>query len=120
MRWIVATFVLGLAACSPVTSQLPSGNVGDEYSQGTRSAFQDVLFDAGFQLETGPECEVNADDTGLDCTGTTLEGRAAEAHAVGGDDNDLDSAQLTVRVGDEAIYEGTVSDVLRAADEQGG
>lgn len=120
MRRVAAALVLGIAACSPVTSQLPSGNVGDEYTQGTRSAFQDVIFDAGLQLGTGPECEVTGDETGLDCTGTTLDGRTAEAHAVGGDNNDLNAARLTVRVGDETIYEGTVSDVLQAADEQGG
>jgi len=109
----------GGLACSQVTGPLTGPSIGDNYTQGMRSAFQDVIFSQGLTLRSGPECTPSSDDTGMDCVGTLVDGPSAAATARGGDDNDLVSAKLSVSIGGRSVYEGSIEDVLTAEDTGG-
>lgn len=112
-RIAAAAALLPLAACS----YLQTKDVGDEYVQGTRAAVVVVLEGAGLATRTGPECVVDDGATVLDCTAQTTTGARVEAHAAGGDSDNLDAAELTVRVDDRAVYTGTVAAVLARENE---
>ncbi len=118
----VAVVVAGLAVAGflvmsgrDVMSPGPS-TATDGYLQGTRSAMLDVLYDAGAQLQTGPECAPSPSGETLVCTGHTTDGRRAEARASGGDQDDLQAAKLTVTVDGRNVYKGTVQGALAQAD----
>lgn len=104
---------LALSGCVPA----PGPSTGtDGYVQGTRTAMQDVLGDTGVQLETGPQCGTSAAGAVLVCSGRTTDGRQAEARARGGDEDDLQAAELVVTLDGRTVYEGTVQAVLAKAD----
>lgn len=102
-----------LGACG----YLQTKAVGDEYVQGARTAIVDVLAAAGLTTRTGPDCVVSEDATSLSCTAQTTTGARVDAHATGGETDDLDAARLTVDVDGDTVYEGSVGGVLARANE---
>lgn len=112
-RIALAGALLPLAACSYMQTK----DVGDEYVQGTRAAVVVVLGDAGLATRAGPDCVVNDGATELDCTAQTTTGARVEAHASGGDSDNLDSADLTISVDGSVLYTGSVAAVLARENE---
>lgn len=110
---LVALLVVPASACG----YLRSKDVGDEYVQAARVAIVEVLAGAGYSTRTGPDCSVSEDATSMNCTATTTTSASVEAHAEGGDTNDLEAAQLTVDVGGDNVYTGSIAAVLTSENE---
>lgn len=102
----LASAVLVLAGCSQVAALAPVG--GDRLSE-VRYAANDVLLDADVALMTAPVCTMSG-DVSVTCTGETVDGRAIEVSS-SADDPDA----LSVMVGGESVYDGSLDDVLEKA-----
>lgn len=102
----VLAAVLLLTGCSQVAALAPVG--GDRMTE-IRFAAIDVLLDSEIEVREAPAC-VQADDRGVRCTGTTVDGSTITAESPADD-----QTQLVVRVDDEVLYEGSIDAVIEKA-----
>ncbi len=118
------TAVAATAGCSQIAQLKP---VAGDAVTGVRIATNDVLLDAGVAIQVAPVCTFT--ETDYTCKGTTTDGQpilaqasqvatdavppdltlAAEESEEGADD----VVVLEVTVGDQQIFRGLVSEVLR-------
>lgn len=96
----------GSAGCSQVTALAP---VGGNHLTEVRYAAIDVLTGAGVDILTAPVCE-SAADGAITCTGTTLAGDTITALSPADD-----QTSVTITVGTDVLYTGSVMDVLNDA-----
>lgn len=99
----VATIMLGLAGCSQIAAIAPVG--GDHLAE-VRFAANDLLLHADIELLTAPAC-TTAPDGAITCEGETLDGEkiAVESPAD-------DPQSLTVTVGSDTLYSGSIQKAL--------
>lgn len=84
---------------------------GDEITS-VSIATNDVLVAEGVAILVAPVCSFA--DPGYTCTGKAMDGSAIESTAQGTDEDDL---SLTVKVGGEQVYSGTVQEVIEKAGQ---
>ena len=100
-----------MAACA-VTTQIDSLEpVAGDAVAALSSAADGVLVSEGVEILVAPVCELSGD--GYDCAGTTLSGEKINVVAPGSDPE-----TMTIVVGDETLYEGSIEEVLQKAAEQ--
>ncbi|NYF17631.1 hypothetical protein HDC37_002476 [Microbacterium sp. AK009] len=96
--------VLAVAGCSQIAAIAPVG--GDRLAE-VRYAVNDVLIEEGIDILVAPVCTVGADEVTVTCEGSTGDERTIDATS------EVESSdQIVVRVGDEVVYEGSLSAVL--------
>lgn len=100
--------VLALSGCSQISAIAPVG--GDRVSE-VRYAALDVLVQNEVDVLAVPTCEM-ADDREVTCTGSTLDGDTIDVVSTADD-----QTVLTVTVGGETLYTGSIQSVLEAALE---
>jgi len=101
----VPVLVLSLGACSQIDALAP---VGGASITTVRNATYDVLVNEGIDILRAPQC--SATSSGFTCTGSTIDGNPIVSEA--GPTTPFD---LTVRVGDTLLFEGTAEEILEAA-----
>lgn len=101
-----AVLLAGLTGCSQVAALAP---VGGNHVTEVRYAAIDVLTDAGVDILTAPVCE-SATDGAVTCTGRTLAGDTITAVSPADD-----QSVVTVTVGTQSLYSGSIMDVLNEA-----
>ncbi len=108
---IVAVLAMGaVTGCSQIAAIAP---VGGSHEAEVRYAAIDVLLDAGVEILAAPDC--HEDDGAILCEGETMSGEpiAVESTAT-------DPSSLTVTVGAEVVYSGSVLQVLDDAARDAG
>lgn len=124
MAAAAVTAVVATAGCSQIAQLKP---VAGDAVTGVRIATNDVLLNAGVAIQVAPVCTFV--ETDYTCTGSTTDGQpiVAKASQVATDsvpaDLTLDAEEseegaddvvvLEVTVGDQTIFRGLVSEVLR-------
>ena len=103
---VLLVVAAALAGCSQVAALAP---VGGNRATEIRFATIDVLLDEDVAVLEAPTC-AEAPDKAVHCTGTTVDGDEITA-----DSPADDQTALTVRVGDEVLYDGTIDDVIETA-----
>lgn len=98
-----AGIVLALTGCSQIAAIAPVG--GDHLAE-VRFAANDLLLQADIELLTAPTC-TTAPDGSITCEGETLDGEkiAVESPAD-------DPQSLTVTVGSDTLYSGSIQEAL--------
>lgn len=102
----ILALALALAGCSQISAIAPVG--GDHLAE-VRFAAIDVLVAQEVAVLTAPACEESSDHA-ISCTGESVDG---ETIAVSSPADD--PSVLTVTVGSETIYSGSILDVLTTA-----
>ncbi|MBN9606764.1 MAG: hypothetical protein J0G30_09155 [Actinomycetales bacterium] len=97
---------LALTGCSQIAAIAPVG--GDHLAE-VRYAAIDLLLHAQVDVLTAPVCTQSSDDA-VSCTGTTVDGATITV-----DSPADDPTVLTVTVGSEQVYSGSIQDVLEKA-----
>lgn len=110
-RRMLTAAALGLAAvslvgCSQIAALAP---VGGDALAAVRFAANDVLLDHGVDILVAPVCE-DPGDGSLRCQGETVEGEEILVTSPAGN-----PPTMTVTVGSETLYTGSVQDVLDGA-----
>lgn len=100
--------IASLAGCSQVAAIAPVG--GARVSE-VRYAALDILVAQEVDILEAPTCEM-ADDRAVTCTGSTLDGDAIEVSSPADD-----QATLTISVGGDEVFTGTIQSVLEKAME---
>ncbi|KAA9107606.1 hypothetical protein [Microbacterium rhizomatis] len=103
---LLAVAAVILSGCSQVAAIAPVG--GSRLAE-VRYAALDVLTSADVEILTAPICTQGADET-VTCGGTTVDGQAIRAVSTGASPDDV-----TVTVGSDTLYDGSVQDVLEKA-----
>lgn len=99
---MVVAAVLALSGCSQIAAVAPVG--GDHLAE-VRFATGDILLARDVPILSGPDCTQNAEV--ITCTGTTVDGDTISTTSTATD--------LTVTVGTEVLYDGSIQDALDAA-----
>ena len=107
----VAASAIALAGCTQIAAIAPVG--GDGLAE-VRFAVADVLVREQVDLLVAPVCTQEPDAT-IDCLGESIDGDEIVATAPG---DDLDAVSITV--GGETLYAGSIMDVLETAMEPTG
>ena len=102
----VSIAVLALAGCSQIAAIAPVG--GDRLAE-VRFAANDILVAQGVDILTAPVCE-QAKNGDVSCTGQTLDGETIAVSST-----DAEQNQMTVTVGSDELYAGTIEDALNDA-----
>lgn len=110
--WVPVLVVAGLllAGCSQIAAIAP---VGGNHLAEVRYAAIDVLLDADVQILTAPVC-AQAPSGEVSCQGKTSDG--ADITVVSPAD---DQTIVTVTVGDDELYSGSITDVIDEAARKG-
>ncbi|CAN5146709.1 hypothetical protein BH09ACT6_BH09ACT6_24050 [soil metagenome] len=95
-----------LVGCSQVAAIAP---VGGNHQAEVRYAAIDVLMGAGIDFLTAPVCETSTDGA-ITCAGETTKGEHITALSP-----TTDQTRVTVTVGSDVLYTGSIMDVLDAA-----
>lgn len=103
---VIAVLLAGLTGCSQVAALAP---VGGNHLTEVRYAAIDVLTEAGVDILTAPVCAA-ATGGAINCTGTTVAGETITALSPADD-----QTSLTVTVGTDVLYTGSIMDVLNEA-----
>ncbi len=100
---IVAVLAMGaVSGCSQIAAIAP---VGGAREAEVRYAAIDVLLDAGVEILAAPDCR--EDDGAIVCEGETMSGdRIAVASTA------ADPSSVTVTVGGDVVYSGSITQVL--------
>ena len=98
--------LLALAGCSQIAAIAPVG--GDRLAE-VRFAANDILVAQDVDILTAPVCE-EAKNGDVSCTGETLAGEVIAVSST-----DADQNLMTVTVGSDEIYSGTIEDALNDA-----
>lgn len=106
--WLLLVVPL-LAGCSQVAALAPVG--GDDVAK-VRFAAIDVLVAQGVEIFDAPFCTL--DGEAITCTGSTVDGEDVAVASSSSDD-----ATLTVTVGSDTLYDGSLDDAI-ASFMQGG
>lgn len=109
-RFLVVGMVglIGLSGCSQLEQLQPVA--GDQITA-INFATADVLHDADVAVQTWPVCRF--EDPRYVCTGTSIDGTTITATT-----GATRPYQLTVRLGNDEIFQGSVQDVLESAGQQ--
>jgi hypothetical protein len=99
-----------LAGCSQVAAIAP---VGGGHEAEVRYAAIDVLTTAGTDILTAPVCAMDAGGA-ITCAGSTTAGETITAVSPAGD-----QTVVTVTVGADTLYSGSIADVLNDAARAG-
>ncbi|MFD1814333.1 hypothetical protein [Rhodococcus gannanensis] len=97
---------VAVSGCSQIDALAP---VGGNAQAEVRFAAIDVLVGAGVEILVAPVC-VGASGGDLTCTGETVSGEVISVHSPADSDD-----MLTVTVGSDVLYSGSVTAVLDAA-----
>lgn len=98
-----ALVLISLCGCSQIAAIAPVG--GDRLAE-VRFAAGDILVAQGVDILTAPVCD-EAKDGDVTCTGETLGGDTITVSSTEADQN-----LMTVTVGSDQIYSGTIEDAL--------
>lgn len=107
---VVLVAALLLAGCSQIAAIAP---VGGNHQAEVRYAAIDVLLDADVQILTAPVC-AQAPSGEVSCQGETADG--TDITVVSPAD---DQTIVTVTVGDDELYSGSIMDVIDEAARNG-
>lgn len=104
----LAAVVVGnaLTGCSQVAAIAP---VGGGHEAEVRYAAIDILLDEGTAILIAPVCTSDSGGTVV-CTGETVDGTGIDVVSAA-----ADPSALTVRIGENTFYEGSILDVLERA-----
>lgn len=102
----VLVAVLTLTGCSQIAAIAPVG--GDHLAE-VRFATGDILVAENVEILSGPDC-TQAGDV-ISCTGTTVDGSAITSTST--------ATTMTVTVGSETLYDGSIQDALDKAARPG-
>jgi hypothetical protein len=97
---------LAVSGCSQIDALAP---VGGNTQAEVRFAAIDVLVGAGVEILVAPVC-VGPSGGDLTCTGETVSGEPISVHSPGDSDD-----TLTVTVGSDVLYSGSITAVLDEA-----
>lgn len=102
-RWVLLLLVVPLlAGCSQVAALAPVG--GDDVAK-VRFAAIDLLVADGVEVLDAPFCEL--DGEAIRCTGSTVAGEAITVDSTTSDD-----APLTVVVGSDTLFDGSLNEAV--------
>jgi hypothetical protein len=102
----LAAAALTAVGCSQVAAIAPVG--GDHLAE-VRFAAIDVLVASGTELLAAPDCTTEQDGA-ITCVGETLAGERIDVLSSADD-----PASVTVTVGDEVVYDGSIQEALEKA-----
>jgi hypothetical protein len=98
-----AAIMLAIAGCSQIAAIAPVG--GDHLAE-VRFAANDLLLQADIELLTAPAC-TTASDGAITCEGETLDGEKITVESPADDPQ-----SLTVTVGSDTLYSGSIQEAL--------
>lgn len=98
--------LLALAGCSQIAAIAPVG--GDRLAE-VRFAANDILVAQDVDILAAPVCE-EAKNGDVSCTGETVDGETIAVSST-----DAEQNVMTVTVGSDEIYSGTIEDALNDA-----
>ncbi len=108
---VVAVLALGaLPGCSQIAAIAP---VGGDHEAEVRYAAIDVLLNAGVEILQAPDC--HEDDGAILCEGETMTGERIAVESTSDD-----PSSMTVTVGADVVYSGSVRSVLDDAARNAG
>ena len=101
-----AAIMLALTGCSQIAAIAPVG--GDHLAE-VRFAANDLLLQADVELLTAPACTTEPEDA-ITCEGETVDGEKISVESPADDPR-----SLTVTVGSETLYSGSIQEALEKA-----
>jgi hypothetical protein len=101
---VALLLTLAVAGCSQIAAIAPVG--GDRLAE-VRYAVNDILIEQEIGILVAPVCTVGTDEETVTCEGMARDGQAIDAVSAAAAPDDF-----VVRVGDEVVYDGSLTEVL--------